>query len=68
MQNICLIPRCFKCLVHVENTTAGDQGVSRNGQWEHQVLTQRILGWVGKKTNPLHGTKIAPVALDYESA
>ena len=33
VQNICLIPRCLKCYVHVENTTAGDQGVSRNGQW-----------------------------------
>ena len=32
MQNICLIPRCLKCLVHVENATAGDQGVSRYGQ------------------------------------
>ena len=32
VQNICLIPRCLKCLVHVENATAGDQGVSRYGQ------------------------------------
>ena len=35
VQNICLIPRCLKCLVHVENAAAGDQGVSHNGQYEH---------------------------------
>ena len=34
VQNICLNPRCLKCLVHVENAAAGDQEVSRYGQLE----------------------------------
>ena len=54
----------IKCLL--DDVTASDQGVSGNGPW---VLVQRSLGRVGEKSqDPLRETKIAPLALDYESA
>ena len=54
----------IKCLL--DNVTASDQGVSGNGPW---VSVQRSLGRVGEKSqDPLRETKIAPLALDYESA